>query len=121
MIVRTWRGATRSADAATYIDYLQRTGLHEYRETPGNQGALLLRRDRGQRTEFLTVSFWRDMDAIRAFAGPDPQRAVFYPQDEAYLVEADPDVHHYELVTGTWPAEPRVDAPSAARSDRPGS
>ena len=46
MIARTWRGSTRASDADAYLEYLQRTGLRAYRETPGNMGAFALRRVR---------------------------------------------------------------------------
>ena len=45
MIARTWRGWTRREDADAYVEYLRETGLKEYRATPGNLGAHLLRRD----------------------------------------------------------------------------
>lgn len=97
MIARIWRGATRAADADTYVDYLNETGLKEYRETPGNRGAWLLRRTEGDRTQFLTLTFWEDMDAIKRFAGDEPERAVYYPEDERFLIEHDDTVEHYEL------------------------
>jgi hypothetical protein len=38
------------------------------------------------------------MDAVRRFAGDDPERAVFYPEDDRYLVARDEHVTHYEVV-----------------------
>ena len=58
MIARTWRGATRAQDADRYLEYLNATGLREYRETPGNQGVLALRRLDGDRAEFLLITLW---------------------------------------------------------------
>jgi len=58
MIVRTWRGAVRAADADRYLQYLNETGLPEYRTTPGNLGAMAWCRIEGDRCEFVTVSFW---------------------------------------------------------------
>ncbi len=98
MIVRTWRGATRAADAERYLEYLERTGLSEYRSTPGNRGALALRRIDGDRAEFLLITFWDSDDAVRSFAGAQPDRAVFYPEDEQFLVDRDEHVTHYDLV-----------------------
>jgi hypothetical protein len=66
MIARLWSGAA------------WRTG-----ETPGNRGAWILRRDQGDRTEFITMSFWDSVDAIRAFAGDDIDAAVLYPRTSA--------------------------------------
>lgn len=97
MIARTWRGATRAADAEAYLRYLRDTGFREYRETPGNFGVLGLRRVADGRAEFLLVTLWETEEAIRDFAGDDPEQAVFYPEDERFLVEADRTVSHYEI------------------------
>ena len=43
------------------------------------------------------ITFWSDMAAIRAFAGENPERAVFYVDDEALLVEPDLHVTHQEV------------------------
>jgi heme-degrading monooxygenase HmoA len=101
MIARIWRGRVRSEDRAAYVDYIERTGMAEYRSTPGNQGAWMLARDLGDhRTEIVTLSFWSSRDAIRGFAGDDIERAVFYPEDDRYLVDRETTVTHYEVVTG---------------------
>ena len=52
------------------------------------------------RTEFLTFSLWESVDAIRAFAGDDIETAVYYPDDDRYLIERDETVRHYEVVDG---------------------
>jgi heme-degrading monooxygenase HmoA len=98
VIARTWRGAVRREDADAYVEYLQATGIPQYRATPGNRGAWILRRDDGELTEFVTLSFWDSLEAVRGFAGSDPERAVFYPEDDRYLVERDLHVTHYELI-----------------------
>jgi heme-degrading monooxygenase HmoA len=98
MIARTWTGATRAGDADAYLDYLHATGFAEYRATPGNRGVLALRRIVGERAEFLLLTLWDSEEAIRRFAGDDMERAVFYPEDERYLIERGERVHHYEVV-----------------------
>ena len=98
MIARTWAGATRAADADAYLDYLHATGFAEYRSTPGNRGVLALRRLAGERAEFLLLTLWDSEEAIRGFAGEDVERAVFYPEDERYLIARDERVRHYEVV-----------------------
>jgi heme-degrading monooxygenase HmoA len=97
VIARRWRGWTTAEDADVYLEYIRATGLQEYRDTPGNRGAWILRRAAGDRTEFVTLSFWDSMDAVRAFAGPEPEKAVYYPEDERFLVEQEDTVDHYEL------------------------
>ena len=97
MIARIWRGAVRPEHADEYVAYVNDTGIEEYRSTPGNKGAWILHRRRGDVTEIVTFSLWEDMDAVRAFAGEDPERAVYYPEDDRYLVERGETVEHYEV------------------------
>jgi heme-degrading monooxygenase HmoA len=105
VIARTWRGAVRTEDAPRYADYIRDTGLAAYASTPGNRGAWMLRRDLDDGlTEYVTFSLWDSMDAVRAFAGDDPERAVFYPEDDAFLVERDVHVRHYQVAHEAHPA-----------------
>jgi len=98
MVARTWWGATHSDDAAEYLDYLRETGLAEYARIPGHRRTLTLRRIHQDRAEFLIVTLWDSMDAVRQFAGDVPERAVFYPEDDRYLVARDDHVTHFEVV-----------------------
>lgn len=113
-IARTWSGATRAADAERYLEYLHRTGLRQYAETPGNEGVLALRRIAGDRAEFTIVSLWRDEGAVEEFAGSDLRRAVFYPEDDRFLVDRDHTAEHYEIVYAGGPG----DAPVVQRRRR---
>ena len=103
MIVRFWHGVTPAEKADKYHGYLDRTGVPDYRATEGNRGVYVLRRIEGDRAHFLTVSFWESMEAIKAFAGPEPERAKYYPEDEEFLLDFEPTVEHYEVLT----ADPR--------------
>lgn len=98
MIARIWHGITRASDAETYIDYLNRTGLPDYRATPGNQGVTVLRRIDGDVAHFTLISYWDSLESIRAFAGDDLEVARYYPEDEAFLLELEPTVTHHEVV-----------------------
>jgi heme-degrading monooxygenase HmoA len=99
VVVRMWRGAVRSEDRDAYVDYIEQTGMQEYRKTPGNIDAWMLTRDLpGSITEIVTVSRWQSLEAIKGFAGEDIERAVFYPEDDRYLVERDTTVRHYSQV-----------------------
>lgn len=97
MIARIWRGWTRAEDAESYADYIQMTGLAEYTATPGNRGAWLLHRVDGDRAEFLAVSLWESLDSIAAFAGEDIETAVFYPEDDRFLIDRETKSIHYEV------------------------
>ena len=97
MIARIWRGAVRAEDAAAYASYVQETGIEGYKKTPGNRGAWALWRTEGDRAEFVTVSLWESWQAIEGFAGQDIEQAVFYPEDDRFLIERDLRVRHYEV------------------------
>ncbi len=99
MIARIWRGRTREADQDTYYQYLQKTGLPDYRATKGNRGVWVLRRVYEGKAEFLLISLWDSWDAIKAFAGPDYEIAVYYPEDRKFLLELEPHVTHYEVLS----------------------
>ena len=97
MIARIWRGAVNSADGDEYEAYIEATGFAAYGKTAGNRGAWMLRRDKGELTEFVTFSLWDSVDAVKAFAGEDYEVAVYYPEDERFLVERDDTVLHYAV------------------------
>jgi heme-degrading monooxygenase HmoA len=75
----------------------------------------MLRRDVGDDTEFLLVTLWDSLDAVKAFAGPDYETAVFYPEDDRYLVERDRAVTHYFVDTEVRPTGAKISVPPANR------
>ena len=97
MIARIWRGLTPASKADAYVAYLNETGLKDYAATPGNRGVSVLRRVQGEHCEIVLISFWESMAAVRAFAGENPERSVYYPEDADYLLEMEPLVRHYEV------------------------
>lgn len=99
MIARIWHGVTPFEKADEYTAYLEQTGLPDYRKTEGNQGAYILKRREGDQMHFITLSFWESEQAIRRFAGDDIARAHYYPEDGEFLLEKEPFVQHYEVVT----------------------
>lgn len=97
MIARAWRGETLAEDGDAYLDYLNETGVRECAATDGNRGVFVLRRTRDDTAEFVFVSLWDSMDAIRDFAGSDPELARYYDEDRRYLLEMRPTVDHFEV------------------------
>jgi hypothetical protein len=98
MIARIRRGAVAEADGDVYADYVAATGLAGYTTTEEigcPPTPWLLRRNVGGKTEVVTLRMWDSMEAIKAFAGEDPEVAVFYPEDDRFLVERDEFVSHY--------------------------
>ena len=109
MIARIWHGTTPAAQSDEYLDYLNQTGVPDYRATEGNLGVYVLRRVEGETAHFLTVSFWESIEAIKGFAGPEPERARYYPEDEEFLLSFEPTVEHYEVLAAP-PRPPELGA-----------
>jgi heme-degrading monooxygenase HmoA len=98
MIVRSWRGRADTKKSSAYPEHFRRNVLPELRGIAGFRGAQLLRHDRPDEVEFLVLTRWASMDAIRAFAGKDVSRSVVEPEAVAALVSFDKTVTHYEVV-----------------------
>ena len=79
------------------IVYLQSTGLKDYSAIEGNRGVAASLRIDGDIAEFLIVTRWDSMDAIEKFPGSNPETAVYDPEDDAFLLEREPHVIHYEV------------------------
>ena len=71
--------------------------MSKARSLRGSRGTLVLRRDAADLAEFETILLFDSLDDVRAFAGDDLERAVFFPEDDRYLVERDRGVRHYEV------------------------
>ncbi len=98
MIVRMWHGRVPTARARAYREFTNRTAIPDYRSVPGNLSVHVLERPDGDVTHFVTLTFWDSLEAIRAFAGDDVEKAKYYPEDEGFLLEFEPRVVHYEVV-----------------------
>ena len=99
-------------DEDAYASYMERTGIPGYTGTPGNRGVYMLRREIGDRCEFVMVSFWESLEAVKAFAGEDYEAAVFYPEDDRFLIDRDERSLHFDVVAalpgGAASAHPRL-------------
>ena len=96
-IARVWFGKTVSSKADEYFQYVEQTGVRNLLETPGNEGVLLLRSADHEITEIGVMSIWESLNAIQGFAGDDIGRAVYYPEDDRFLLKKEPRVIHYEI------------------------
>jgi len=114
MLARSWDGVTRADQGDEYVEYLRRTGVADLLATAGNRGVYVLRREEGGRTRFRLVSLWDSGEAIRGFAGDDPERARYYPEDQRFLLALTPGVEHFEVAIGPDPNLPREEAAQIA-------
>ena len=98
MVIREWRGRADTANKDAYARHFRERVLPELHGVPGFLGAHLSRREMNGRVEYLVLTRWQSMDAIRAFAGADVSRAVVEPGAVAALTDYDDRVGHYEVV-----------------------
>jgi heme-degrading monooxygenase HmoA len=100
VIARIWHSVTPATRADEYLEFLNRTGVPDYRTTEGNRAVYVLRRIEEDRAHFLTLTFWDDIEDVKRFAGSDPKKAKYYPDDEEFLLGFEPTVEHYEVIVG---------------------
>jgi heme-degrading monooxygenase HmoA len=98
MISRVWHGWTAREDADSYEGMLRAEILPGIGRVRGYRGAYLLRRDVGDEVEFVTVTQFDDLDAVRAFAGEDYTRAVIHGPARPLLRRYDEHSAHYDTV-----------------------
>jgi uncharacterized protein len=103
-ILRLWKGRATAAKAGDYVRHATRTVFPEVQSLPGHRGAYLLRRSVNGGIEFTVLTLWDSMDAVRGFAGAEPEKAVVEPAARAALSDFDATVTHYEVVVHTGKA-----------------
>ena len=97
MIARIWHGWTAPENADAYEEFLRTKMFPSIHRVPGYLGADLLRRDDGQEIAFVTITRFESLDAVRAFAGENYERAVVEPEARALLSRFDDRSEHYEI------------------------
>ena len=98
MIARIWHGSTRQTDADRYVTHLRRNVIPQLASIDGYRGIQVLRRQHEDDAEFVVMTLWESMAAIRDFTGPDTDAAVVAPEAQALLKKYDRHVAHYEVV-----------------------
>lgn len=98
MVIREWRGRATPDKEEDYPRHFRSNVVPELRRIQGFRGAHLGRRRTAGQVEFLVLTRWESMHAVRAFAGDDAERAVVEPDAIAALLDFDPEVRHYEVL-----------------------
>ncbi len=87
MILRTWHGRTKLEDADAYETFMIERAAPDYSSVPGLNQTIFTRRDEGDIAHFLLVTIWDTIEAVQKFAGDNPAKAKYYPEDEVFLLE----------------------------------
>ena len=97
MIERVWRGWIAPERADAYRRFLEHEFFPAAHAIPGYVGARIFCRDSGDEVEFMTITRFLSIEAIRAFAGDDIERAHIAPRARSLLTRWDERATHYEL------------------------
>jgi heme-degrading monooxygenase HmoA len=97
MIARVWRGAARKENADAYRRHAIGNVFPSLAGIDGHRGAYLLTRQNGGEVEFVAVTLWDSLEAVKHFAGANPDVAVVEPEARAVLSNFDDFVRHYEV------------------------
>ena len=98
MISRIWHGWAKPEDADAYEKLLRSEILPGIHRVKGFKGATVLRRELKSEVEFVTLTLFDSIEAVREFAGDDYERAVILPQARKLLARFDERSAHYETV-----------------------
>ena len=105
MITRIWHGRTKTTDAEIYREFVISTGIKDYTSVEGNLGAQIWQRQEDDITHIWTVSWWKDIESIKAFAGDEIEKAKYYDEDKKYLLEFESNVMHCDTFNFKSPIE----------------
>ena len=96
-VARVWHGQVLASRADEYEKYLYTDGVQKLRAIPGNLGVDLLRRNIGEREEFIVISYWPSEEAIKGWAGEDVTKTRLMPKDLEFLIEPELTVKHFTI------------------------
>ncbi len=98
MILRMWKGRAAAEKADGYIEHVTKRVFPALTAIDGHRGAYLLLRELDGAIEFVVLTLWESMEAVRRFAGAKPEEAVVEPEAKAVLSSFDESVTHFEIV-----------------------
>jgi heme-degrading monooxygenase HmoA len=96
MIVRVFRVTVHDGKQAEFSEFFKTTALPLVQSQPGIVSVTAGLPRPETPNEFCMVMVWRNVEALKAFAGEDWRKPHIHP-DEAETVR-DRSLHHYELV-----------------------
>ena len=99
MITRVWHGRTSLEHADQYLTFLLTSGTEDYKKINGNLSVRVWRKLEATFCHFYAVTEWESLSSIKAFAGEEYEKAVYYPEDHGILLEFEQYVVHYESFT----------------------
>jgi heme-degrading monooxygenase HmoA len=104
MVARIWHGRTPADKADEYRQYLFDAGVKKIASLPGNRGVQMMASKTAEQGEFMVVSYWDSIEAIKGYAGADYTRVHDLPRDKEFLIDPETLVRHFDLDVNFWQA-----------------
>jgi heme-degrading monooxygenase HmoA len=98
MILRAWKGVAKEEEADQFARHLRMVTFPGAAKIKGFVRGTVTRRDLGAGVEFLVLTEWETLAAIKEFAGEDAELAVVPPEVKAMLADYDRYATHYQVV-----------------------
>jgi len=92
-----WHGRVDSSKSDEYAEFMKQRAAPDYSSVDGLQKLLFLRTDEKDVTHFLLVTYWDSMESVKKFAGEEPEKAKYYPEDDQFLLEKEELSALYEV------------------------
>ena len=97
MIARIWHGTTRLEDYEEYTGFMKSKAIPDYEKTEGFVKLIFLRNTNDNIGHFTLITFWKNIEVVKNFAGEDFEKAKYYREDEKFLLEFEEKVTHFEV------------------------
>ena len=97
MIARIWEGTTRASDYEAYTAFMREVAIPDYKKTEGFIKLSFLRRIENDIAHFTLITYWKNIEVIKNFAGNEYEIAKYYPRDNDYLLSFNEKVAHFEV------------------------
>ena len=93
-IARIWQGKTAASKAQEYVELAKQFCVESAISTPGNLGVTVMHRTEGDITHHTFISYWKDLEAVKLFAGEDYQKPRIFAGELGLLLESEGAVEH---------------------------
>ncbi len=97
MIARIWHGTTKVEDYEEYTKFMKDVAIPDYKNTEGFIKLSFLRGVDNGVAHFTLITYWKNLEVIKNFAGNEYKLAKYYPDDKKFLLEFEKNVKHYEV------------------------
>ena len=97
MLERHWKGVTFKDRADDYVHHLESETFQKLKDIPGFKSASILTRNMNDGIEFLIITRWENIQAIKKFSGEDYELAVVPDVVKEMMVRYDERAVHYTV------------------------